>query len=228
MSRVINTWRDPYDEGFSTCRKKQIEIHPGLTVLVGCNGAGKTTLLHNIKSELKEENIPVISYDNMREGGTNAMSKSLFENDFETAVAMRCSSEGERINIGLNDVAHKIGKFVATGKVYDRYASLAAAISGEKEKEITSNERWILLDAVDSGLSIDNVIDLKKFFDLVLEDSEQQDREVYIVISANEYELASDTDCFDVMAGKYVTFTNYEEYKKFILRSREKKEKRYK
>lgn len=39
--RIINTWRDPYDEGFSTCRLKQITIKSGLTVLVGCNGAGK-------------------------------------------------------------------------------------------------------------------------------------------------------------------------------------------
>ena len=60
MSRIIKTWRDPYDAGFSTCRKKQIEIQQGLTVLVGCNGSGKTTLLHNIKSELKKEDIPVI------------------------------------------------------------------------------------------------------------------------------------------------------------------------
>lgn len=37
MSRIIKTWRDPYDAGFSTCRKKQIEIQQGLTVLVGCN-----------------------------------------------------------------------------------------------------------------------------------------------------------------------------------------------
>lgn len=53
--RVINTWRDPYDEGFSTCRPKQITIKSGLTILVGCNGSGKTTLLHNIQSELKKK-----------------------------------------------------------------------------------------------------------------------------------------------------------------------------
>lgn len=58
--RIINTWRDPYDEGFSTCRLKQVTIKSGLTVLVGCNGAGKTTLLQNIKSELKKETFHVI------------------------------------------------------------------------------------------------------------------------------------------------------------------------
>ena len=39
--RIINTWRDPYDEGFSTCRLRQVTIKSGFTVLVGCNGAGK-------------------------------------------------------------------------------------------------------------------------------------------------------------------------------------------
>lgn len=52
--RIINTWRDPYDEGFSICRFKQVTIKSGLTVLVGCNGIGKTTMLHNIQSELKK------------------------------------------------------------------------------------------------------------------------------------------------------------------------------
>ena len=40
MSRIIKTWRDPYDVGFSLCRKKEVEFLPGLTVLVGCNGSG--------------------------------------------------------------------------------------------------------------------------------------------------------------------------------------------
>lgn len=82
MSRIINTWRDPYDAGFSTCRKKQIEINPGVTVLVGCNGSGKTTLLHNIKECVKKENIPVFYYDNEKDGGRNSISESMFYDDF--------------------------------------------------------------------------------------------------------------------------------------------------
>lgn len=35
MGRKFKTWRDPYDSGFSTCRRKEIEINPGVTVLVG-------------------------------------------------------------------------------------------------------------------------------------------------------------------------------------------------
>jgi len=48
-----------------------------------------------------------------------------------------------------------------------------------------------------------------------------------IVISANEYELANGEQCFDVNLGKYLTFDDYESYKKFILKSRKLKDKRY-
>jgi len=59
MNRIINTWRDPYGEGFTPTRPRKIEIQPGLTVLVGCNGAGKTTLLDNIEEQLKEKKSPI-------------------------------------------------------------------------------------------------------------------------------------------------------------------------
>lgn len=37
MSRMIKTWRDPYNEGFTPTRPKQFEIQSGLTVLVTVN-----------------------------------------------------------------------------------------------------------------------------------------------------------------------------------------------
>ena len=44
-----------------------------------------------------------------------------------------------------------------------------------------------------------------------------------------EYEeIANGENCFDVMNGKYVQFKDYDDFKKFIMRSREKKDKRYK
>ena len=77
MSRKIKTWRDPYGEGFNICKKREIEIEPGLTVLVGCNGAGKTTMLHNVAEELKNENIPVFQFDNTRDGGLYSIDESI-------------------------------------------------------------------------------------------------------------------------------------------------------
>ncbi len=227
MSRTIKTWRDPYGEGFSTCRKREIEINPGVTVLVGCNGAGKTTLIKNLWDDLKKHEIPVLSYDNLRDGGTRSIGEEIFSGNVELAATAYCSSEGENISLNLNKFAGNLREFIQTGRVVTKFSRLADAMSGREKKEITSKERWILLDAMDSGYSIDNVIEMKDFFDLVLEDGQKFGMEVYIVISSNEYELACGADCFDVTSGKYVNFESYEEYKKFILKTREKKNKRY-
>lgn len=228
MSRIIKTWRDPYDAGFSTCRKKQIEIQQGLTVLVGCNGSGKTTLLHNIKSELKKEDIPVFYYDNEKDGGNNSISESIFYGNLSFTATALCSSEGENISLNLSKIASKLRKFVETGDNGDRFNALAKtlALKDDNEENNVSNERWILLDAMDSGYSIDNVIEMKNFFDLVIKDAKEFGIELYIMISSNEYELAHESKCFDVMEGKYIQFASYEDYKKFILRTREKKDKR--
>lgn len=228
MSRIIKTWRDPYDAGFSTCRKKQIEIQQGLTVLVGCNGSGKTTLLHNIKSELKKEDIPVFYYDNEKDGGNNSISESIFYGNLSFTATALCSSEGENISLNLSKIASKLRKFVETGDNGDRFNALAKtlALKDDNEENNVSNERWILLDAMDSGYSIDNVIEMKDFFDLVIKDAKEFGIELYIMISSNEYELAHESKCFDVMEGKYIQFASYEDYKKFILRTREKKDKR--
>lgn len=230
MSKTINTWRDPYDAGFSTCRKKQVEIQPGLTVLVGCNGSGKTTLLHNIKTVLKKEKIPVFYYDNEKDGGTNSISESLFYGNLSFSATALCSSEGENISLNLSKIASKLRKFIETGDNEDRFNVLAKALDSDyeddKEENNISNERWILLDAMDSGYSIDNVIEMKNLFDLIIEDAKNFNVELYIVISSNEYELAHERDCLDVTEGKYIKFASYEDYKNFILRTRGKKDKR--
>lgn len=234
MSRIIKTSRDPHGEGFYTCRKKEVEFFPGLTVLVGCNGAGKTTMLHDLEYGLKKENIPVFSFDNLKDGGSNSVSEAMYNGNFEFGATAICSSEGENIAMNLGKCAAKWRKFLQTGDNGNRFNRLAAAFSvargGENDEkgQNFSNERWILLDAMDSGYSIDNVIEMKELFDLVLDDAKKLNVDLYIVISSNEYELVRESNCMDVTEGKYITFSDYEEYKKFILHTRKKKEKRYK
>lgn len=228
MGRIIKTWRDPYDAGFSTCRRKEVEFHPGLTVLVGCNGSGKSTMLHNVRDKLKKENIPVFFFDNEKDGGSNSISEAMFYGDIDFGATAMCSSEGENISMNLGKCAAKWRKFLQTGDNGDCFNKLAKLLSdkNEEEKEFL-NERWILLDAMDSGYSIDNVIEMKDLFSLVIEDAEKLGVELYIVISSNEYELVYESHCMDVTEGKYVKFVDYDDYKKFILHTREKKDKRY-
>ena len=235
MSRKINIInKGYYDEDEVLYKKKSIEIKPGITVLAGCNGIGKTTLLHQIESFLKKENIPCLMFDNLHDGGQNSISYHASLDDFATMSTLMCSSEGESIYINISNLAARLGNFVKTGdnSKNDKYEKLARAIESlvneekEPKKEVKiPDERWILLDAIDSGFSVDNIVDLKEdLFKTILEYNFCN--EIYIVVSANEYELCRGEQCFDVYNGKYITFKDYEDYRDFILRSREWKEKR--
>lgn len=219
----IQTWRNPYETGVSYTKPKEIEINPGLTVLVGCNGAGKTTLLQNIKEHCNHNKIPCMLYDNLQSGGFSSLAESLYTGNYADASCMWNSSEGENIkyNVLKNDYAFFMKECYENNsksklfKVFDENY-------GEDLKQ--SNIRVLLFDAVDSGLSIDIVIELKMIFQHMIK--ENPDYEIYIIISANEYELANGTDCFDVVNGKYVSFNDYESFKNFILKNRAYKEKR--
>lgn len=57
---LSNTW---YGSNHNIFKNNTLEVNTGITVIVGCNGIGKTTLLHQIKQNLKDNDIPVCSYD---------------------------------------------------------------------------------------------------------------------------------------------------------------------
>ena len=233
MSRKFKLHKRYYGEDYDLYKKRTITINEGVTVLVGCNGSGKTTLLHQIKDQLKRDNIPFVSFDNLHEGGSRAMSTAAFYNDFAFMGTAMASSEGENIVMNIGTLASTLRHFIKTGATSRRSDALerafAKAMWGDDKNEAKEvpNERWLLLDAIDSGLSVDNIVEVKEYlFKTILQDA--GDTKVYIVVSANEYELARGENCFDVYNGKYIKLSNYERYRKFILKSREIKETRYK
>ena len=210
ISRSFKISRDPYANGSNMYKKKTITIEPGVTVLVGCNGCGKTTLLNYIRMELDSKKIPNVYFNNLHDGGANARSSAAFHGDFEFVGVSFNSSEGENIVMNMGKTAAKIGRMV---QLY----------CNDKD----TNEMWVLLDAIDSGLSIDNIVDVKKYlFDVVLKDARTQGKEVYIIVSANEYEMANGESCFDVQNSKYRVFKTYDAYRKYILKSKELKDLR--
>ncbi len=226
MSRKFTLMKDYYEEGINLYKKKTITIKSGITVLVGCNGIGKTTLLHQIRDKLKKDNIPYIEFDNLHDGGSKSVSEASFYGDFGFIATAMCSSEGENIMMNINKLATRLGKFVREGKDqkeknHIQLVRLAAKNNGKEIKEEpVPNERWILLDAVDSGLSVDNVVDIKELLFKTLLDY-NYGNDIYIVISANAYEMARSEQCFDVYNGKYVKFKDYEEYRQLVLDSKE-------
>lgn len=210
MSREFKLIKDYYDMGWNLYNKAKVTIESGVTVLVGCNGSGKTTLLHQVKHQLEEQKILFVHFDNVFDGGSHAADRALFYGNMDFLAQNVMSSEGEKINQNMGEIAAQCGRTMTK-----------ALKNGCKEV-------WLLLDAVDSGLSVDNIVDLKAdLFDVMIKDGNSKGIEVYIVIVANEYEVARGENCLDVYNCKYVKFDDYEAYRNFVLDSRKAKDSRY-
>ena len=163
-----------------------------------------------LKGLLDKEKITYTSFNNLFDGGENARSWAGYTGDFSFLATAVMSSEGENILMNIGNYAAKIGR----------------AVTSVLTKE--NKELWIFFDAADSGLSIDGIKEIKnRLFSIIKEDCKEKGVEIYIIVSTNAYEFANGEQCFDVYNCKYRTFENYDEYSKFICKSREIKDKRY-
>lgn len=187
---------NPHEEqGRILYEKPNFKFENGVTVLVGRNGAGKSTLLNSIKQYCDKHNIPVFHYDNYTQGNTRAQEKYMLLNDMEAFFGSVFHSEGEQIYNNFCNQIKDVGKFC--------------------RKYINSEKIVILLDALDSGLDCDGIKQIIDCFNLILNDN--KNKEVYIIASANNYGLIRNQRCLDVKTGKFLKFTTYEQFEKFIL-----------
>lgn len=206
-SRKFNINSDYYDMKEELFKETTLSFKSGLTVLVGCNGYGKTTVLNFLDYENSESETPCLYFNNVTDGGLNAVQRAWFYDDMDFVIKQSLSSEGENIVHNIEEKAKEIGSFV--------------------RKNSQSKEIWFLFDAIDSGLSIDNIIALKDFFKVIIKDCYSKNITPYFLCTANSYEMCRDEECFDVHNGTYIKFKDYEEYRNFILDSKEIKKNRY-
>ncbi len=208
MGLEIKVDRDIYEHGVYLYKTGVFAFESGLTVLIGCNGSGKTTLLKQIKKKLSSDGKPFIffQYDRERLGRDGRLMQG--DANVKEFFSWVSCSEGEQIMVRLESLAYQIGKFV---------------------QENPGKDIFVLLDGVDSGFSIDNIIELKEsLFKIIIKDFENKENDIYIICSANSYELAADEDCIVVCTGKHRRFKTYNTYRNMIMRTREIKGKRYK
>lgn len=204
--RKFKVAKNYYDTAKDLFLESAVQFQPGVTVLIGCNGCGKTTLLKQIQRQLEELGLPYIEYKNVNDGGSRAVQSALDHGMGKLMASLMMSSEGESLSQNIGQMVQKLG---------------AMTKNCPDDKEF-----WVLLDGSDSGMSIDHIIEIKEFFHSKMIEGDKE-RHFYILITANDYEMASGERCLDVRTCEYREFKTYEEYKEFILESRKHKDERY-
>lgn len=191
---------------------------PGVTCLVGCNGYGKSTTSKEIRDWLTKNSYKYVDFDNTVHGGSSMKAKCIQSGDFKTLATFMESSEGEGLIVSFSTYVKKIG------------AAVTKCIKDQKPL-------FVFLDAIDSGISIDNTRDIRRFLFKVIEDTSKNNVSAFIIITANTFEMCrSDTlepdqidkfRCLDPYDFKHKTFKNYPRYEKYIMETRNILSKRY-
>lgn len=197
--------KDPYDEGRNLFKSSTPTIHPGITLLVGCNGAGKTAMIKCMKEALRRSNYDYYYYDNYNDNML-ILDNALSNSDFKLASEKMLSSEGQNIIINIatcmNDVCDYGDKMISADKPI-----------------------FIFFDGVDSGLSIDNIQGVKWFFHELYFTKWNKYPKCYIVLTANSFEMVKDEWCYNVQTASYTSFSDYEKFCNFVLKSRKRMDK---
>ena len=205
---IIPVIKDYHDDGVNIYDKSSFNLKEGVTILVGCNGAGKSTLIHQIKNFCEKNDIKCLYYDNQHDGGSISMEHAMMHNNYSLLATLVCSSEGEQIHLNVGEMFAKIG-----GQIRHTEAG----------KDIV-----ILLDAIDSGLDITNMEEIRDGFnEFIIPDAVNMKINLYVVISTNSYELCIGNNCLDVNSLKYINIKSYNKFADIVRKSRMRKTARY-
>ena len=178
-----------------------------VTLLFGANGVGKSSLIKGIlkQKEIKfncDKEIKLYSYINNEQNfrNMNKNSNLSYEDMFNPYLINKKYnadelSEGQSIIYSLQDI------FELCMQIKD-----------------DSNDSVILLDEIDSGLSIDNVDYLS---DKIKEITDKYSN-IQFIIAFNNFEFCRNfPKVFNMYNGKYITIESYEQYRNIINSNRE-------
>lgn len=203
---------NPYDDEKLLFTKKEFIFEPGINVLSGCNGSGKSTLIRYLKEYLDENNGNYIYFDRVEEA-KSLKERCLKYGEISLIRESLCSSEGEYNKLAFAVIANKIRRYVS---------------------DPSRKDKFIIIDAFDSGLSIDMVCEIMRFIEQnPIEDAKEafkkaecENANLYVIIAANSFEAVRNQRCIDVRTAAIKRFTTYEEYRKYIFTTRRRKNKR--
>ena len=195
-----------YGEADGTVKgKRYVDFEPGYTVLIGPNGSGKSTYIKQIQYDFcREHEYPVIKFGGRDEHDRFSRSASLMNGDFEFLAGSMLSSEGENIMLRTSRLASYVGSQMR-----------------ELRSKLYKGPVFILLDSIDSGMSMDKLFVFRRdFIDfIILMEKQLGNDQLYIINAANDWELIREADQINVLTGKHMNIKTYESYRNFVFKN---------
>lgn len=189
-------------------------FEPGVTALIGSNGSGKSTILRQIHSLFSDGNWSKIQYnDNIR----NQYSSYYYNNEHEQKY--RKQSWLEEFDDGTQRLARTFENSEGQNMwdfLYYQMQDIGKAVS--TAKRLGKKGIFLLFDAMDSGLSLDKLYELKsQVFDFIIHTERNTRLEIYIICSTNSYEFVKGYNCLDVTNQKHIIFNTFEKYEQYFI-----------
>lgn len=194
MSDLTITFKHPFKNKTITATLKEGEI----TILIGRNGYGKTSFIQGLKEYIEEKDYLYVHWCDNDYGRDQGRQMLLMNGNMEELAGMSFRSEGETL---LSSLAH--------------FFIRKAGSLTRKAKE--NDTIFLLLDQADSGLDVHQINEIKNILkEVIVEHMHSKGLKVYIVASANSYELAEGETCMNPRTGKQHKFKNFTTYKNYI------------
>ena len=180
-----------------------------ITILVGKNGYGKTSFLYGIEEAFKKDNtVTIVSWSDSKYGRDAGRSILGFHEDYEGLASMAFVSEGQTM-------MSSFARFF-----------MQRAGGASRRRKPGQDTMFLLVDQLDSGLDSHQIRYIKEVIrNIVIPDMTGQGITVFIIMSANSYELVMGEDCLDPMTRKHLKFKTIQEYMDYIDSQYKKDEK---
>ena len=120
------------------------------------------------------------------------MDKYLHKDMLSALASVDFHSEGEQLFFNFGEAIQEIGQFIRKNK----------------EKE----EKYILLDALDSGLDIDGIDQVLQILNIIA----KENKGTKILVTAKNYAIIDKQLCLDVRKGIRIKFEDFDSYALYI------------
>lgn len=211
----IYLWSNPKITGNSNIVK--YEFNPGITMLIGPNGSGKTITLKQIHSIFSDD-LAIQKWEDISQNDNikNLYSSYHYDNVYEERWTkdswMHSGLESRFASTFENSEGQDIWDYI-----YYKAPAIGKAVRIAKK----NNKKgiFILIDGLDSGLSLDKINELRVYLlDFINEKETTENFEVYIICSANSYEMCNNYNCIDVTNQNKIIFNKYEDFEKYFIK----------